>query len=495
MKIITPINSKRLLFREINLSDTDAIVRWRSDPEVYKYFKNPIKIERKKHIEWLNDIYKNDNTRIDLIALDSNGDRIGVFGLVVNDKTVELNYLVAPEQQHKGYATEGVLCLIEYTQKHYDTKKIIAEIHKDNLASINLAAKLGFKPTKQHGNFEIFEYTMPKMLYFRVDGNAEIGLGHIIRCISIAEAAKKLKYNSTFILSDESSKNIVSSYGFNTLVLNSNWNDLDEEIPRIQTIIRENNINNLLIDSYSITKKYIGSLPCQTTYIDDFAADYYPVDTLICYGAYWKQLDLESKYKNTKLLLGPSYVPLRKEFENVGKKEIHAKIQKVLLLSGGTNPDNILERISDTLIHNTDYNITIVCGVFSNIYKSLRKKYKNNSKVIVVNSATDMLYLMSNTDLAITAGGTTMYELCACGTPAISYSVADNQLNNVHFFNDNGYISYIGDSKTNQIEQNLIQAINYYSRRKIRLETSRRMQALIDGFGADRIAKNMIKSC
>lgn len=493
MKITKPINSERLLFREIDLTDTEAIVAWRSNPEVYQFFKNPIKLDHEQHIKWFNASYQKNDARIDFMALDSDGNRVGVFGIIINGDSAEINYLVSPKQQRKGYATEGVLRIIQYASNTHHVKTFQAEIHKDNIASINLAKKIGFKLSRTHDSFEIYKYMIPEMVYFRVDGNSVIGLGHVMRCISIAEAAKKYGCDSTFIISDESSRDIITSYGFKTLILGTNWKKLDEEIPIIQKIIRKRQIKNLLIDSYLITSNYIDSLPCHTMYIDDFVNDVFPVNALICYAAYWEQLKIKSKYKKAELLLGPSYTPLRKEFTNVGKKVINKNIQKVLLLSGGTNPDSIIERISKILVNNTDFLITIVCGSFSNTYSKLYDLYKDNWKVNIINSTTDMLSLMKDADLTITAGGTTMYELCVCGTPAISYSVAVNQLRNVRYFNENGYISYIGDSKNQELEQNLIRAISSYSNREIRLEKSHRMQTLIDGFGAHRIVKIMIK--
>ena len=58
---------------------------------------------------------------------------------------------------------------------------------------------------------------------------------------------------------------------------------------------------------------------------------------------------------------------------------------------------------------------------------------------------------MKKVDVAISAGGTTLYELCACGTPTISYSFADNQLNNVKQFDEDGIIPYAGDVRYEDI--------------------------------------------
>ncbi len=104
--------SKRLSFQEIDLSDADDIVEWRSDPNVYRFFKNPKQISKDDHISWFLNNYSNDNSRTDLMALDKYNNRVGVFGFVIHGNAAEINYIVSPHQQRKGYATEGVLRVI-----------------------------------------------------------------------------------------------------------------------------------------------------------------------------------------------------------------------------------------------------------------------------------------------------------------------------------------------------------------------------------------------
>ena len=97
-------------------------------------------------------------------------------------------------------------------------------------------------------------------------------------------------------------------------------------------------------------------------------------------------------------------------------------------------------------------------------------------------------------DVAVSAGGTTLYELCACGTPTITYSCADNQLNNVLQFQEDGLMAYAGDIRNTNIfkktEALLKRLDDSYQLRK---ECSEKMQGLVDGNGSIRIAEELIK--
>ena len=100
---------------------------------------------------------------------------------------------------------------------------------------------------------------------------------------------------------------------------------------------------------------------------------------------------------------------------------------------------------------------------------------------------------MTEADVVISAGGTTLYELCACGTPSISYSMADNQLLNVEQFCEDKLIPYAGDLRQDAVVSNVLallesQSMQYESRK----EVSSKMQELIDGRGAKRIARKII---
>lgn len=157
MKIVDQIKTERLLLRGIDETDTEEIVLWRSNPEVYRYFKSPHKITREEHTAWYNSYYLYDMERFDWICIEQKtGTKIGVFGLTKKEQSAEVNYMLSSEAQHKGYATEAIAALIEYANTKWNTERITAEVHRDNSPSIALALKLGFQKNESCGNFYIY---------------------------------------------------------------------------------------------------------------------------------------------------------------------------------------------------------------------------------------------------------------------------------------------------------------------------------------------------
>lgn len=152
------MESQRLVFREIEADDAAFIVDVRSDPEVYRYFVHPHRITVEEHLNWFYNIYPHNEKRTDYIAVDkASGERVGVFGLICDDGSAEVNYLIIKEYQRRGLAREGVECLLDYAASERGCRRAVAEIHEDNIASLNLAAKLGFVEHDREGAILYFE--------------------------------------------------------------------------------------------------------------------------------------------------------------------------------------------------------------------------------------------------------------------------------------------------------------------------------------------------
>ena len=332
------------------------------------------------------------------------------------------------------------------------------------------------------------------MLYIRVDANEIIATGHLMRCLSIADAAKDLGEDTTFIMADESADMIVKSKGYHSVILHTRWDDMDGETEKILEIIHKNGISSLLFDRYQVTEKYMTSLSEETkvTYIDDLDKFIYPVDTLICYAAYYDKFNYASKYSDTELLLGTKYAPLRREFCGLKKKLIRDRIERILVLSGGTDRMNVLQQILDAIVSFENIHIDAICGIYNPNFDMLCKRYDSYKNISLHRSTDNIISYMQSADVAISAGGTTLYELCACGTPTISYIIADNQIDNASWFAENGVITFAGDARKDEIGTNLIGILEKYRDSVYRRMISEKMQQMVDGHGAERIASFLI---
>ena len=336
---------------------------------------------------------------------------------------------------------------------------------------------------------------MQEIIGIRVDMNPIIATGHIMRCLSIADAITELEKKVVFIAADDYSADLIKQRGYELIVLGTNWQNMEEELPLLQKWIRECNISKILVDSYQVTAGYLQNLKewAQITYIDDLDSFAYPVDQLICYANYYNIFSYGKKEERDGYYLGMKYVPLRRAFQNCPAKTISERVRKVLLLSGGSDSYGILERMVDVLKDKTDIVLTVICGSFYPDFERLTDKYKEYNNLVFCKNVTNIEEYMKDVDLAVSAGGTTLYELCAVGTPTISYSFVDNQLYTVEQFDKDGLIEYAGDVRKEDIFGKVAELFEKYDSDKcLREERSIKMQQMVDGNGAKRIAKAIV---
>lgn len=287
------------------------------------------------------------------------------------------------------------------------------------------------------------------MLYIRADGNAEIGTGHIMRCLSIANEVRKSGGDCTFITADTQMKPLLDEQGFSFICLNSVWNNLDIETGKMERIIHERKIGRLLVDSYFVTPDYLERLHKRTylIYIDDLDLFTYPCSKLINYNIYAGQFDYPNRYPDTELLLGPKYVPLREEFRGLPFRAPRETAESVLVTTGGSDSYNIAGQLVERAKRcqkTTHLHFHIVAGRLNQNLSSLQALAGVYPGVVVHHNVHNISQLMRSCDIAVSAGGSTLYELCACGIPAIIFAMADNQLRVVSSFGE-GYMLGCGD--------------------------------------------------
>lgn len=341
------------------------------------------------------------------------------------------------------------------------------------------------------------------MFYIRADANHKIGSGHVMRCLAIATAMQDRGYDCTFITADQVPEQLIKSHGFTVLCLHSIWDDLDMECNQFISLIKKRNIEHILIDSYFVTENYLAKIRQFTkiTYLDDLDKFRYPADNLINYNIYADQMPYQEEYKetDTKLLLGCSFVPLRAEFRNCSPV-VRDEVKNILITTGGSDPFNVAGNLliylnRETIDLYSSLRFHVIVGSFNphqEILKTLGEKYDN---IELHYNVTEISKLMLYCDLAISAGGSTLYELCSCGIPTVCYAFADNQLEGIEEFNRRELIFSVGDIRTDQeecyrkMEDRLRLLIGD---KHLREELSNRMKKLVDGFGAQRIVDQIL---
>lgn len=332
-----------------------------------------------------------------------------------------------------------------------------------------------------------------KRVVFRVDGNDKIGIGHVMRCLSLADALKDEHMDVLFVLSDHTVSDYIRKRGYDSFILNSAWNNYLSGIDQLLSLLDCWGCNWIITDSYYAQEEYFVKIKgkCKSAIIteeipEDNTA---PVDLLINYNLYMN--GVQHNLTSVFCCLGSKYALLRKSFS----KTCSGNGDYILVLSGGSDPMNVVYKIVKCLIEDkrVTRDILVVSGSLNpNLYKL--QELSNNVSIMI--DVTDMAVVMGNARVAISAGGSTLYELAACGVPTITYSFVDNQIKNVKAFSANEIMPYAGDFRKDEqsVLRNIIQKyIEYENGEEIREKTIVQLRHLCDGLGVSRVA-SVIKS-
>lgn len=147
---LTIANTTRLTLRELTNHDIPTLYQIREKKEILAYLPQleSLEIELDKHTSYIKNQYEFFDYGLWGVFL-QNGTLIGQAGIQNHEyqskSMLELSYLIAPEYQKQGYATEAILAIYQYAIEHLECNQMIAIIAKNNLASIKTAMNLGMK--------------------------------------------------------------------------------------------------------------------------------------------------------------------------------------------------------------------------------------------------------------------------------------------------------------------------------------------------------------
>ncbi|WP_142414607.1 UDP-2,4-diacetamido-2,4,6-trideoxy-beta-L-altropyranose hydrolase [Hathewaya massiliensis] len=317
----------------------------------------------------------------------------------------------------------------------------------------------------------------------RADGGSKIGMGHVMRTLVLAK--ELCKNNEVFYICKHDKKfsaiynpgvDRIRDSGFPAKEIKEN--NILEELSNIKADI-------LITDSYDVDEIYFNETKKMfkhTVYIDDMNKHYFNIDVLINQNINARDLNYKVNH-NTKLLLGPEYTMIRKEFRNLPEKLIGDKVEDILITVGGADPNDVTGRIL-SYVQKLDFKFHVVVGPSFNNISNLKKYEKNNIKLYF---NANMFELMQKCDLAISACGSTLYELSSSGVPTLGIIIADNQIGIGTKFHDMDIVDNLGWYKQLNKEKFLFQLNKIINDKNMRQRKSKLGRNLIDGNGVKRI--------
>lgn len=336
-------------------------------------------------------------------------------------------------------------------------------------------------------------------IVFRVDGGSEIGMGHVMRCLALANSFSK-NINVSFIIKfQEKVINLLEERGYKIKILNSTI-CYKKEIKEVKNIMKSEKVDILITDAYHIDQNYLSEVKknvkklVSISLTDSFA---YPSDIVVDGEIYATKLNYQSVDSSSVFLLGTDYVLLREEFQNLPKREIDENIDVIMVTVGGGDPLNLTPKIVQALekIKKYNFKVKIVIGpAFNNLTEILKKVTKTNLEISLYFNTKKMSQLMLKSDLAISAGGSTLYELAATGTPAVVVLQSKDQLLGAKCLEKEETIINLGFGdkiENRKLIKTVLNLIDDFEKRK---KMSQMGQRLVDGKGVLRVKKKILKN-
>ena len=305
-----------------------------------------------------------------------------------------------------------------------------------------------------------------KKILIRVDGNKEIGLGHVYNMLTILNHFR----NNDLLIVMHSQKNMGSNK-FKEHLYKLKFFNNENQLSKIIEQYQPDMIFNDILDT---SVKYMKFLKQFTNFIVNFEdlGNGNKYANLVFNPIYY------SKTKSKNIFYGSRYAAVRDEFRIWQNDVINKQVSKVLITFGGTDPTNKTQKIIEIFEKNnlTNIEFTVILGIGYSHKKSLNnlisKMKKNNFKLKIIEGSDFLAKFFRETDFAITSNGRTVFELAAMNVPIITIPV--NKREKTHSFVKHAGVGFQIDPDSKIFESQFLNSFNelcsYSTRKKYKIQ-------------------------
>lgn len=265
---------------------------------------------------------------------------------------------------------------------------------------------------------------MKPLALFAAEASLQIGTGHVMRCLVLAESLQNSGWDCSFV-SSQTSYDLVSRLApFPRIDPKEFWKN-----PFSAKLLVVDNYN--LDSSYeNHFRKYVETI----LVIDDLADRPHNCDILLDQNLGSQISDYQNLVnENCKILVGTKFALLRPEFAKLRpaalqKRSKTKKVSKILINFGGSDINNhSLKALENLETSSFQGEVDVVLGFSATHFDSVKNFAKKSKNKITVHRAADMSQLIFENDLALAAGGSSAWERCCLGLPTYIIKIADNQ--------------------------------------------------------------------
>lgn len=337
-------------------------------------------------------------------------------------------------------------------------------------------------------------------VFIRTDATSALGTGHLMRCLALAGALRRLGNETTFLCQaiPQPLAARVEVEGHGLILLPEITDRRADAMVTAAALSRDRQI--LVVDHYGLDAEWESTLRGRVTClmaIDDGPTRAHDCDILLDQNL---QMDAEVRYRPlasaAKLLLGPAYALLRPEFVAArASAKMRRQIGRLWVSFGGSDPTDETAKSMAAIAHLksalTDIDVVLGPAYDGQVEEGMAAMPGAVSPRFH-RSLANLAPGMASADLALGAGGISTWERCCVGLPALCIAVADNQIAVAQACHEAGLLRYLGTSP--QVPANAVtEAIDAMIRAPAELERmSARAFDAVDGLGAERVAHAMM---
>ncbi|MGQ9874540.1 MAG: UDP-2,4-diacetamido-2,4,6-trideoxy-beta-L-altropyranose hydrolase [Chloroflexus sp.] len=342
---------------------------------------------------------------------------------------------------------------------------------------------------------------LPEKILIRADGSTEIGTGHLMRCLALAQAWQDCGGTVIFVSAMLPSlmESRLQQEGFNVIRINAYPGSSDDTYQTI-AIARQIHVNWIIIDGYQFNAEYqrkIKDIGLNVLCVDDHAhAEHYYADIVLNQNLYAQENLYQSREQYTRLLLGTRYVLLRREFRKWRhwKRDIPEIARKLLVTMGGSDPNNVTLKVLQALQHVAAdrMEIMVIVGSSNPHYDTIKSfAHKLSFPTRLEKSVTDISRYMAWADVAISAGGSTSWELAFMELPTLTVAIVDNQLLTAQYLHMAGASFNLGWHRYISVLEMCRRIQEFIVSRDMRFQVSKQSKEIVDGEGSLRTVAYM----
>jgi len=357
---------------------------------------------------------------------------------------------------------------------------------------------------------------------FRTDASIQIGTGHVMRCLTLADELRRQGHECVFLCREHEGHlgDLISQKGFKLHLLaktdsrkkpgtsepelaHADWlgGSWQKDAKETSDLLHDQQLDWLVVDHYALDARWermVSREVGQVMVIDDLADREHECAVLLDQNLGRQPCDYDSlvpSYCNK--LIGPQYALLRPEFSEIRPESLarrqSPKLECILISLGGVDRTNVTGQVLEALAESdlpSTVELDIVVGATAPCLEGIQRQAAELRFPATVSvGVDDMAERMCRADLAIGAAGSTSWERCCLGLPCVLVILAANQSSIGSALQRSGSAVTID---TNDMEDKIGDLISQlFIKPSLLTDVSERAQKICDGNGCARVTTAM----